>query len=468
MEKSESAVGTAIEIKEKYEIRRKINFNTILFLICLLGLSIRLLYFFLVAADNQLSGDASSYHLTANLFADGLGFTEPFRYLFGATDLVPIEGELVEVVTPIGHMEPTAGHPPMWTLLLSIGSFLGFTTVFQQQIFSIFLGIPSIVLAGLIGRKIGSEKLGLITASLTATYAFIWINDGLLMAETCAITAAFACILAGLVFAENQKMKNALIFGCVGGLAALCRAELLIYLPLVAAVILFKKKISWRIKIVRYLSIGLVALLVISPWVIRNLYSFEEDVFLSDGAGTVLVQANCDSTYYGQNLGYWELKCGQPPPYGKNGELLDESQRDIIVRDRSLDYIADHKKRLITVVAPARIGRMWGAYKPIEQLRLDVLADRRSLTISSIGFGQYLLLLPLSLIAILKLWKKRREIIFITSAWIPVVTFTAALTFGNTRYRTAAETSLVILAAFSIDLLIKKFAKKSELFDRDV
>ena len=365
-------------------------------------------------------------------------------------------------------MEPTAGHPPMWTLLLSIGSFLGFTTVFQQQIFSIFLGIPSIVLAGLIGRKIGSEKLGLITASLTATYAFIWINDGLLMAETCAITAAFACILAGLVFAENQKMKNALIFGCVGGLAALCRAELLIYLPLVAAVILFKKKISWRIKIVRYLSIGLVALLVISPWVIRNLYSFEEDVFLSDGAGTVLVQANCDSTYYGQNLGYWELKCGQPPPYGKNGELLDESQRDIIVRDRSLDYIADHKKRLITVVAPARIGRMWGAYKPIEQLRLDVLADRRSLTISSIGFGQYLLLLPLSLIAILKLWKKRREIIFITSAWIPVVTFTAALTFGNTRYRTAAETSLVILAAFSIDLLIKKFAKKSELFDRDV
>ena len=86
----------------------------------------------------------------------------------------------------------------MWTLLLSIGSFLNFTTVYQQQIFSIFLGVPSIFLAGLIGKKIGSERLGLITASLTATYAFIWINDGLLMAETCAITAAFACILSGL------------------------------------------------------------------------------------------------------------------------------------------------------------------------------------------------------------------------------------------------------------------------------
>ena len=95
-------------------------------------------------------------------------------------------------------------------------------------------------------------------------------------------------------------------------------------------------------------------------------------------------------------------------------------------------------------------------------LRLDVLADRRSFGISLIGFGQYLLLLPLSLIAILKLWKKRKELLFITSAWIPIVTFTAALTFGNTRYRTAAETSLVILAAFSLDLLVKRFTGKSK------
>ena len=461
MRKVDLTMNTALETKEKFSVFKKLGFNKALLLICLLGFFIRLLYFFLVVADNQLSGDASSYHLTANIFADGLGFTEPFRYLFGAIYSVPIEGELIEVITPIGHMEPTAGHPPMWTLLLSIGSFLGFTTVFQQQIFSIFLGIPSIILAGLIGKKIGSEQLGLITASLTATYAFIWINEGLLMAETCAITGAMASVLAALFLAEKQNMKNALIFGCVGGLAALCRAELLIYLPLVGAVILFNKKISWRTKLLQYLSIGLAALLVISPWVIRNLYSFEQNVFLTDGAGTVLVQANCDSTYYGQNLGYWELKCGEPPPYGEDGELLDESQRDVVVRERAFDYISEHKKRLITVVAPARIGRMWGAYKPIEQLRLDVLADRRSFAISLIGFGQYLLLVPLSLMAILKLWKKRRETLFIASAWIPIVTFTAALAFGNTRYRTAAEASLVILAALSIDTLMKKFTRKS-------
>ena len=191
----------------------RLNFNKSLLLICLLGLFVRLLYFLLVVADNQLSGDAASYHLSANLFADGLGFTEPFRYLFGSIDLIPINGETTEVITPIGHIEPTAGHPPVWTLLLAVISFLGFTTVFEQQIVSILLGIPSIIIAGFIGRKISSERLGLITAFLTATYAFIWINDGLLMAETCAITGAMASILAGLALAENPSIKRAFIFG---------------------------------------------------------------------------------------------------------------------------------------------------------------------------------------------------------------------------------------------------------------
>ena len=452
------------EASKQFNLLHKLGFTKTLSLICLFGAVIRLLYFFLVVANNQLSGDAASYHLSANLFADGLGFTEPFRYLFGAVDLVPLNGEIVEVVTPIGHIEPTAGHPPIWTLLLAVGSFLGFTTTFEQQIYSIFLGVPSIVLAGLIGRKIASERLGLIAASLTATYAFIWINEGLLMAETCAITGAMAVILTGLIFTETPNTRNALIFGCVGGLAALCRAELILYLPLMAVLILFMKKISLRNKIIKCAAIALASLLVISPWVARNLNSFEEPVFLSDGAGTVLVQANCNSTYFGPNLGYWELRCGQPPPYGESGELLDESQRDQIVRDRAFEYISDNKKRLLTVVIPARIGRMWGAYKPIEQLRLDALADRRSFAVSLFGFGQYLLILPFSIFGIFRLWKEKKKTLFVTAAWIPIATLTAALAFGNTRYRTAAEASLVILAAFSIDILMqKKSAEKTTL-----
>ena len=65
---------------------------------------------------------------------------------------------------------------------------------------------------------------------------------------------------------------------------------------------------------------------------------------------------------------------------------------------------------------------------------------------------------------IFRLWKEKKKTLFVTAAWIPIATLTAALAFGNTRYRTAAEASLVILAAFSIDILMqKKSAEKTTL-----
>ena len=432
-------------------------FGTRLTLIVALGLVVRLLHLLLVAADNPLSGDAASYHLGANLFADGLGFTEPFRYLYGAVDEILLDGRAVEVVTPIGHLEPTAGHPPGWTLLLGIGAFLGLTGVFEAQLLATVLGLPAIALVGLAGRRLGSERLGLISAGLAATYAFVWINDGLLMAETVAIGAAAGTVLVGLQFATSPDRRNAALLGLVGGLAALCRAELVLYLPLVAAIVLVNKPLQWRERLLRYFVVGLAALAVVSPWIVRNLLVFEEPVLLSNGAGTVLVQANCDPTYYGPDLGYWQISCGQPAPYGSGGELLDESQRDRVVRDRAFDYIRAHQGRLVDTVVPARAGRLWAVYQPVGQLRLDTLVDRRSFAVSVLGLVQYYLLVPFAAAGMVLLWRRRRALLVVT-AWIPVVTLTAVTAFGNTRYRTAAEVSLILLAAVAIDATIGRWS----------
>ncbi|MEC9467491.1 MAG: hypothetical protein VX980_02890, partial [Actinomycetota bacterium] len=87
--------------------------------IVLIGLAVRLAYVFLVASGNPLSGDAAGYHLAANLFADGLGFPEPLRHFFGGVDEVVLaDGTTRLVETPVGHLERTAGHPPVWTILM--------------------------------------------------------------------------------------------------------------------------------------------------------------------------------------------------------------------------------------------------------------------------------------------------------------------------------------------------------------
>ena len=66
---------------------------------------------------------------------------------------------------------------------------------------------------------------------------------------------------------------------------------------------------------------------------------------------------------------------------------------------------------------------------------------------------QFAMLMPAAVAGMI-LVGRRRGPLLVLGAWIPIATFTAASAFGNTRYRTAAEMSIVILAAVAIDAAI--------------
>lgn len=335
---------------------------------------------------------------------------------------------------------------------LAAFSTVGLDSLRAHQLASALLGAGSIVLAGLLGRSLVGDRTGIIAASLTAVYANIWINDALVMSETSAIFFAFLTSLVGLRFWRAPTLRNALWFGLVGGAAALTRAELVFFLPIVAAVALLRTPLPWRARLGRYALAGVVAVAVISPWVVRNNLVLKNRVFISDGTGTVLVQANCDATYYGKFIGYWNLECGSPQPHGPNGELLDESQRDVVVRQRAQTYIANHTTRLVTVVVPARIGRMWAVYEPFQQIRLDELEGRPAFA-AWLGLYQFWVLAPLAIAGAVIQWRRRQPLL-VVGLWALLATFTAATAFGNTRYRTAAEVTVVMLAAVTIDAVI--------------
>ena len=436
-----------------------------LLVIVLLGLALRVVYASAVAPDLALSGDARYYHEAANLLADGHGFIDPVRHEYAGRriEIVTAHGDARTITLPVPFDVPTAGHPPVYVAYLSLFSRLGVRSVLGHRIASALLGALSVIFAGLAGRELlrgreHAERLGLITASVTALYAYIWVNDGLVMSETAAIAVAFATTWVGLQFAREPTRARAAVFGLLGGLCALTRAELVLYLPVVALVVLVRAPITWGARIERYAIAGAVALVCISPWVIRNLTAFADPVFLSNGAGTVLVQANCDDTYYGPEIGYWSLRCGEPQPYGPNGEVLDEAQRDAVVRVRALDYMADHRARLLTVVVPRRVGRMWGVYRPLRQIDLDVLVESRPKWVSQLAYAQYLVLAPCAVIGAF-VCRRRRIPLAACVVWAALATITAASAFGNTRYRTAAEVSIVLLASVTLSALTEWWVK---------
>ncbi len=405
------------------------RFATALLLITLAGFGIRLA-FIATAAPEKLGGDAIYYHEGAKLLADGKGYMEPFRYLFGGKETVTLpSGEVKEVITPKGHEEPTAGHPPVYVTYLGAVSLLGFDTVRDHQVASAVVGAASIVLAGLLGRSLLGNRTGLILAGLTAVYANIWINDGLVLSETVALFFAFLSSLVGLRFWRDPSLRNGVWFALAAGLAALSRAELVLFLPVVVIVSLLRAHLPWRTLVARTAIIGAIACAVLAPWVIRNLIVFEEPVLLSNGAGTVAVQANCDATYYGPYPGFWNLDCGSPQPYGPNGELLDESQRDVVVRERATEYISNHKTRLVTFVIPARVGRMVGLYQPLDQVRLDIDEGRPAFA-AWLGFWQYVVLAPMAVAGAVIQWRRRGPLL-VLGLWAALAVFTAATAFGE-------------------------------------
>ena len=302
---------------------------------------------------------------------------------------------------PVGHTEPTAGHPPLWVIILALPVFIGLESILIQQIFSALIGSIGVFAIGWAAREIIDEKSGLIAAGVASIYAFLWLNDGLLMSETLVIP--IVAIAVGLSARLYNKNSLCLLttFGVVGGLAVLTRAEFIIVIPFLALPILRNSHLTLKKRLTKYFLVGVIVASVLTPWVVRNLIQFEEPVLLSNGSGILLAQTNCEATYFGDKQGYWEYLCGLPQPVGKNGEPTDESVRDKEYRSRGIEYATEHKGRLFGHVIPKRVARLWGFYSPLEQLRADKLVEGRNFSLSLIGLFQYYSLIPLSILSLI-------------------------------------------------------------------
>ena len=422
-------------------LRSERSFIWALALIVLLGAGIRVTYTLANKQDRQscslrdindphkklfpknICGDAYVYHAGANLLADGKGFVNPPQYFYG-------EGA-----------NASADHPPLYILYLASFSLVGLRSVLAHQLASVLLGLLTIVIVGFFGRDVFGRRVGLVAALFTAVYPYIWVNDSLVMSETIALTLTAATMWQSYRFWRSPSWKQAAALGILGGLLGLTRAELILYVPLVAGMwALSRLRVhDWKLPLNRLGVMAACVLLVIAPWLIRNLTAFEHPVTLSTGLGITLAYTNCDTTYHGQFLGYWYYKCAYPLPNG-----VDQSDDEQLLRKRGLDYLKNHKRRL-PVVMLARVGRQWNLYRADQMTVFDGL-DTRERGLSRAGLLMYYSMVPLAVVGAVSL--RRRRVLLSPLLMVPVIiTLSAAVTYGSTRFRVPAEMTLVVLAA---------------------
>ena len=392
------------------------------------ALAIRMLFTAFVADDIPVIGDALTYHLLGAKIADGHGFERAFHpQLATYENWVP--------------GQPTAEHPPLFPLLVALITKLGATGFVAQKLVLCLVGTATVGFVGLAGRELGGATIGLVAAGIAAIYPFLWVVDGSLMSETLYGALLAATMWLAIRFARRPSLGLAAAIGALASLAALTRGEALLLVPLLLLPLAFAAATTWRGR-ATFAAVAVGAfVLVLMPWTIRNLIVFEEPVLISTNGSAVFVGANCDAVYHGQFKGLWNFGCYGRAPSG------DESQQALAYRDRGFDYARDHAGRLALIMG-VRFLRVWDFYNPGQQVNYETL-EGRSATGSRLGLAMYYPLLLLA-VAGAVLVRRRRWPLWPLLAFPVMVSITAVLIYGVTRFRFAAEPALCVLAAVAV------------------
>lgn len=389
--------------------------------VALLALAVRVVYAIL-NRHHVVQGDALAYHLEGAFLAHGQGFREPYAAV------------------------PTAEHPPLHIVVVAFVDLLGGSSLLAQRLALCVVGTVTVVLIALVARRLGGERLGLVAGVIAAGYPMLWLPDGALMSETTYGVFVAGALLAALRVRERPTAGRAAALGAVIALAALTRGEALGLLVLLAAPLLWRR---WRSLAVAVLAFAV----VIAPWTIRNLATFERPVLISTNSDGVWAGANCHATYYTSQIGAWRFDCYGSPPPG------DESERMHVYRTRGVDYMRDHLSRLPLVLL-AREGRLWDVYEPWTQGVFYAASEGRNPTAQRLGLLCYWLLLGPA-IAGAWLLRRRRGPLWVLAAPLLLAALTGAVTYGTTRFRFVAEPSLVLLGAVAVEAALARLRAAS-------
>jgi hypothetical protein len=386
-------------------------------------------------------GDAYYYNNAANLLVKGLGFINPFLY-------IPHNAH---------HEVQTASWPPLFVFVLAAASVIGFKSFFAHRIWCCILGAIAVVACGSAGREVGGRRVGLVVAFLAAVYPNLWMSDELALSES------ISPLLVGLVLWTAYRLwrrptlPRAAALGAAIAFSALARDELsLLFFFILVPIALLARGQAWRHRLGILVVGGLVAGCIVGPWVGYNMSRFKDPVYISDGFGITLASANCNQTFYGPLTGYWSFQCALKTPTNPH---VDESVQGVEAQNYALHYIRTHKNRLLAVEA-ARLGRAFAFFHPIQQIGLDSLIETRPYRWALTGLWMYYALFGLSIGGVIVLLRRKVPVYPLLAVGVNVV-LSVLVTFGQTRYRTPFEVTLVILAGVQLEWIWGKLRRSA-------
>ncbi len=378
----------------------------------------------------QAFGDAGTYRLLAELLADGEGYIRPREFLLA------------------GERIPTAEFPPLWPMVLSVADLLGLDGVTEQRLVGSVVGATAVVVIGLLGAAVSDRVVGVIAAFGAAVYPQFVILDGSLLSEglyLLLVSVVLLAVVSARIDGDGSTRWWWVASGALG-LAVITRSEAVLLVPLLVV------PATRRIDRAVWLRLALLAstgvIVTMSLWTVRNAVSLGHAQPFTNNSGTLIAGANCGDVYDGVQIGLWRLDCVTAIDVGGRAEGDAAAFR----RTVGLEYATDHLGQL-PAVAAVRVLRTLGAWDIRTQLYFESLEGRDYQWLWA-GWFMWLAMVPLATVGLVSRRRSRLE------TWplvVPVllVVVTAAVSYGNQRFRILGEPSMVVLAAVGLQTLTR-------------
>jgi hypothetical protein len=412
-------------------LRNPIWFWPVLLGVVIFGVCVRIA-FAISIWSRGLTADAKFFHVSAAFIASGKGY----ETLSG---------------------DPTANHPPIFSLILAFFDFLGLHSIGEQRIAVSVVAGAGVLLVGLVGRDVAGPTVGVVAASMAAVNPDWFQSSGILMSES-----VYLIVIPGILLVAHRCIKRPVLwrFGSLGlliAIAILIRSEAIDFALLLGLPVVLIATRDWRRRLRTGVALVVGLLLVLTPWLVRNEIQLGSAT-LSTNGGVTLAGSYCPAVLNPNNSSYGSfdytcaideyiflIKHTRPPGGAKAYTEVTLNQASTSRAEHfALDHLID-----IPGLIVARELSVWGFGNQDFQLSLAT-AEGRIPSYEQAGRIVYWVLLPFVVLGMAILVRLSWKRFVVVVAPLLVVAFNSAMFYGSTRMRTAAEPSLAVLAAIGV------------------
>lgn len=364
----------------------------------------------------------------ARSIALGQGFSSPFQPTTGPTAwLAPIYPYILAGVFKVFGIYTIKSA----IVILSINSIFSAFTVWVVYF---------------IAKRTFGPRAALWAGWLAALFPYAWYWAIKWPWETSLATWILAWIfllsmrMVGLDWVQKGKwtldprssLRDWLWFGFLWGIAALLNPSLLLWLPFCGLwlLILQMKASSGSEALIHALVSGIVFLLVLSPWMIRNYDVFHRFIPLRGNFGVELRLGNSDNA-----LGTWRWwmhptnNVLEMQKYEQMGEVEYVSMK----RHEALDFIKSHPAQFAELCAKRFVYFWYG----LPRAGAEALIESRHIA--------FLLSSILAFAGVWVLWHEKSPATFLYASLLFSVPLIYYVTFPHARYRAPIEPEMLVL-----------------------